>query len=402
MALSIAIVILASLAADHLLRRVRLPGLLGFLLVGLLCGPHGLNLLNPALLAVSGDFRRVALVVILLRAGLMISRTDLQKVGRPALLMACLPALCEGAVIALLAPRLLGLAVPQALVLGAVLAAVGPAVVVPAMLKLQHDGRGTDKGIPTLLLAASPLDNVLVLVLFGALLQGAQGSYASLPLKLAELPISLAVGGLVGLVLGKRLYRGFLRFDPRATKRVLIVLCLSILLLGLEDALHGRFPFSGLIAVMALGLMLLEKSEPFAHEMSAKLAKIWIFAEILLFALLGAQVDLHAVGQVLAPGLLLIACGLCGRCLGAWLALLRTRLNLRERLFCVVGFLPKASVQAAIGALPLAAGLAGGSAILSVAVLAILVTAPLGALAIETLGPRWLEPSPVQPALDEV
>lgn len=391
MALSIAVVILLSLGLEGLLRRIRLPGLLGMLAVGMLCGPRGLDLLSPALVAVSTDFRRIALIVILLRAGLTVSMASLRQIGRPALLMGLLPALIEGAAVALVAPWLLGIDQPAALILGAVLAAVGPAVVVPQMIRLQEQGRGTDKSIPQLLLAASPLDNVLVLLLFAAVLEGAQTGLPHVYLKLAELPVSVAVGVVVGLLLGKRLYRGFLRFDPRATKRMLIVLCLGILLLALEDLLKQRsVPFSGLMAIMAVGFVILDKSDEFAGELSLKLAKLWIFAEILLFVLMGAQVDLPAVAHVGLRGLALVGIGLVARSGGVWLALLRTRLAVRERLFCVLAFIPKASVQAALAATPLALGVPGGEVILAVAVLAVLVTAPAGALLIASLGPRWL------------
>ncbi|MEN6303848.1 MAG: cation:proton antiporter [Armatimonadia bacterium] len=403
MALSIAVVILLSLGADYVLRRWGLPGLLGMLLVGLACGPHGLDLISPSLMAISTDFRRIALIVILLRAGLMISKESLRRMGRPALLMGLLPALFEAATVAAVAGPVLGLRPAAAMALGALLAAVGPAVVVPKMLALREEGRGTNKYIPELLLASSPLDNIFVLLLFGALLEGARAGYSQVCLKLAELPVSLVLGGLAGVVLGKRLYRGFLRFDPRATKRMLILLCLGILLLALEDALKGRVPFSGLMAIMAVAFVILEKSEPFAHELSLKLAKLWIFAEILLFVLMGAQVDLGAVWHAAGAGLVVVVVGLVARSMGVWLALLKTDLNVRERFFCVVAYMPKASVQAALAATPLALGVAGGETILAVAVLAVLVTAPLGAMATDWAGKRWLQavPPPKQDSAGE-
>lgn len=390
MALSIAVVILLSLGADYVLRRWKLPGLLGMLLVGMACGPHGLDLVGPTLMAVSGDFRRIALIVILLRAGLMISKDSLRQMGRPALLMGFVPALLEAAVVAAVAGPMLGMQPGAALVLGALLSAVGPAVVVPKMLGLQEEKRGTDKCIPALLLAASPLDNIFVLVLFGALVEGAHAGYSRLYSKLAELPVSLVLGGLAGLILGKRLYRGFLRFDPRATKRMLIVLCLGILLLALDDALKGSVPFSGLMAIMAMAFVVLEKSEAFAHELSLKLAKLWVFAEILLFVLMGAQVDLGGVWRVAAAGLGVVAIGLSARSVGVWLALLKSPLSARERLFCVAAYIPKSSIQAALGSVALAAGIAGGEAILSVAVLAVLFSAPVGAIATDWAAKLWL------------
>jgi solute carrier family 9B (sodium/hydrogen exchanger), member 1/2 len=396
--LSLALVILLSLLLDFLFKKVRLPGLLGMLAVGLLLGPYGANWLSPALLEVSADFRRVALVVILLRAGLMISRTALRQVGWRVLLLGLVPSLCEGAVVALAAGPWLGLAPRQALLLGAMLAAVAPAVVVPAMIDLIRQGRGRAHHIPTLLLAACPLDNVFVIVAFGALLDFARGANPQPLRQLLTLPMSLALGVGLGLLLGKRLYRGFVRFNPRATKRVLIAICLALLLVAAEDHLKGLLPFSGLMAVLALAFVILDKSEAFAHEMSQKLAKIWILAEILLFVLIGAQVNPHVLLQTGVMGLAVLGVGLAARSLGVWLSLLGSRLTARERLFCVVAYWPKATVQAVVGALALAAGLPQAATLLALAVLAIVVTAPLGAIGIHWLAPLTLDAQPASDA----
>lgn len=389
MALSIALLVLLSLGLDHLLRRLRIPGLVGMLLVGVVLGPHLLDLLSPSLLAVSSDFRRIALILLLLRAGLMVKPDQLRRIGAQALLLACVPTLLEVAALGLLGVCLLGLAWPNALVLGSVIAAVSPAVVVPAMADYQKRTGGRSP-VPTLLLAASPLDNVFAIVLFGVLLSFAQGEREHLALRLAELPLALLTGCLVGSLLGQRLYRLFRHFDPRATKRALIVICLAIILVAGEELLTRWVPFSGLIAVMAMGFVVLKYSEAFAAEISLKLAKMWILAEILLFVLVGAQVDVLLLWHTGLAGIALIAGGLVARSLGVWLSLLRSSLNRGERLVCVAAYLPKATVPAAIGATPLAVGLAGGETILAIAVLAIAVTAAPGAIILERATARYL------------
>jgi NhaP-type Na+/H+ or K+/H+ antiporter len=390
MVLSLAIVILCSLLADFLLRRVRLPGLLGMLAVGMMFGPYGLNLLSADLLRVSGDLRRLALIVILLRAGLMISRKALNAIGGRVLLMAFVPSALEGTAVALAAPWLLGLSAAEAMLLGAVVAAVSPAVVVPAMLDFLHSTRTRNRIVPTLLLAASPLDNVFVIVVFGSLLAAAEGAHVSLAHLALDLPLSLVTGAGVGWLMGEAMYRGFERFDPRATKRVLIVISVALVLVGLEESVRQFVPFSALTAVMALGFVLLERSEGVAHEISTKLNKIWVMAEILLFVLVGAQVNIHLAWQAGLWGTVIVLIGLGARSVGVWLALLGSQLTARERLFCVVAYLPKATVQAVIGAAALAAGLPGGQLILAVAVVAVVITAPVGAAAIRVMGPRVL------------
>lgn len=390
MALSLAVIFLASLLLDRLLRYVKLPGLLGMLAVGMVCGPYGLNLLSADLLHVSADLRRFALIVILLRAGLMISRKTLNTLGGRVLLMGLVPSACEGAAVALAAPHLLGLAPAESLLLGAVVAAVSPAVVVPAMLNLLHSQETRDRTVPTLLLAASPLDNVFVIVVFGSLFAAAKGGGLSVGRLLADLPLSLISGVVVGWLCGEGLYRGFRRFNPRATKRVLIVVSLALVLVSLEETVRIVLPFSGLAAVMALGYILLERSEAFAHEISAKLNKIWVMAEIMLFVLVGAQVNVALAWQAGLWGAAIVLIGLGARSLGVWVALLGSRLTLRERLFCIVAYIPKATVQAVVGAVAMSAALPGGQLILAVAVVAVVITAPLGATGIRLLGPRLL------------
>lgn len=390
MAISIAVVVLLSCLADYALRRVRIPGLIGMLLLGVIMGPHALDLLQPGLLAMSSDLRRVALVVILLRAGLLVDSKSLRRVGWRVALLSFFPSLAEGTAVALVAASWLGLDRHSAVLLGAVLAAVSPAVVVPTMIEFQTAGRGTDKDIPTLLLAAGPLDNVVVIVVFGALLRLTQGEAQGLLQGLAGVPLAIATGAVTGILLGWGLHHSFQRFDPRATKRVLVTLSLGVLLVASENYGAVAAVFSGLVAVMAMGFALLAQSQQVADEIAAKLAKIWILAEILLFVLVGAQVDVATALEVGPAGLAVVGVGLVARSAATWLALCRSPLTWRERLFCVVAYTPKATVQAAIAATPAALGLPGGATILAVGVVAIMVTAPLGAIATRQLGLHWL------------
>ena len=391
MALSVALIIILGLGGDALFRRLKVPGLVGMLLVGILAGPFVLGLMSDEMMSVSGDFRKIALIVILLRAGFELHRDTLHRVGRAAVIMSCLPAVFEIAGVALAGPPLLGLSVWDALILGAILAAVSPAVVVPLMIDFMDRGRGTRKGIPTLILGASSIDDVFVIVLFTVFLGMRTGGEASLVSALATIPISVVLGIGVGLIPGYFLFRLFHRFDWRPPRRTMVVLGVAILLTRLEEWVEPWVPVASLLGVMAIGFIILEKSEPIAHIISRKLKGIWVFAELLLFVLVGAQVNIHVAWKAGLAGAAVIAIGLLFRGVGTWLSLLGTDLDRRERLFCVVAYVPKATVQAAIGALPLAAGVPSGELILAVAVLSILLTAPLGALGIKVLGERILD-----------
>lgn len=397
MAVSIGLVIILGLLADLVFRRLRLPGFIGMLLVGILVGPHGLNLMAPDMISVSADFRKIALVVILLRAGFGLNRSTLRRVGKVAVTMSCLPNLFEMAAVAVAAHWLLGFSFIDGAVLGTILAAVSLAVVVPMTLDYIDRGRGALKGIPTFLLAACSLDNVFMIVLFTVFLAMHGAAQVNLWSSLAEIPISIALGILSGVVPGVVLYRLFRDYDWRSPKRTLALLGTSILLTWLESALKSVVTFSSLLGIMTMAFIILEKAEPIAYVISQRLKKLWVFAELLLFVLVGAQVNIHVIWQAGLAGMAVILCGLLSRSLGVSLALLGSGLDWREKLFCVVSWLPKATVQAAIGAVPLAAGVASGEEILAVAVLSILVTAPVGAIIMEALGERVLdqgEPSP--------
>lgn len=396
MAVSIAELMLLGLLADWVFRKLRFPGLVGMLLLGVLFGPFVLNALAPDFLSASADLRLMALIVILLRAGFELSREALSKVGKQTLLLSFVPGVLEGSTIAWLGPRLLPLTHLESALLGFILAAVSPAVVVPLMIRFIEEHFGAKKGIPTMVLAAASMDDVFAITIFSVLLGIYSGQSVQIGSALAGIPVSIVLGVGVGALAGLLLLKLFERFNPRATKRTLVVVGVSILLVRVQQLLEGTVPFAALLAVMALGFVILEKREHMAHEISSKLGKIWIFASILLFVLVGAQVNLPVAMDAGLAGLVLILCGLLARSAGVLLCLIRSPLNGKERLFAVVSYWPKATVQAAIGAVPLAVMVqlgrdpSAGNVILAVAVLSILFTAPLGAWVIAWAGPRCL------------
>lgn len=389
--------LILGLLADGLFRRLGVPGLIGMLVVGLLLGQSGLGLIDPRLLALSGDLRQLALVVILLRVGLGLNLKTLQQVGQRVLLLAWIPAAVEGVTISLVAQPLLGLSWLEAGLLGSVIAAVSPAVVVPLMLRLIEQRRGTEKAIPQMVMAAASLDDIAVIVVNGVLLGLLARQTTDLPLELLRLPLGLGLGAAAGAVLGWLLIRWIERFRPQANRQVLLVLALSLLLLRLQSGINTLVPFTGLVAAIALGVVLLELRPNLAAPIAGKLASIWVFAELVLFTLVGAQVDLGVAWHSGLTGLAVLAIGLVARCIGTLLCLQGSALNAGERLFVTVAYIPKATVQAAIGALPLmamrAAGLptAPGEIILAVAVLSIVTTAPLGAWLSSLVADRVLQ-----------
>ncbi len=400
MIVSLAELLILGIIVDWSFRKLTLPGLVGMLVLGIVFGPFALALMDPDLLAAANDLRWIALIVILLRAGFELSREALHRVGGRVALLSAVPALIEGLAVTLLGPPLLGLGYLESAILGSVLAAVSPAVVVPLMIRFIEQNRGAEKGIPTMVLAASAIDDVFVIVIYSVLVGFIGGQEVNLAWQLAGIPISIVLGIALGLGVGLVLYRLFQHFDPRATKRVLVILALSVLLVRLEHLSAEWLPFAALLAVMAIGFTILERDEHMAHEISAKLGKIWVIAEIVLFTMVGAQVNLDVAWQAGLAGALIIAIGLVARSIGTWLCLLGSDLNRGERLFVVIAYLPKATVQAAIGGGALAAmSLAGldtgpGEVILAVAVLSIVLTAPLGAWATDIAGRRWLEIAP--------
>jgi len=389
MALSLAEIIILCLLADWAFKAFKIPGLIGMLAAGAVLGPAVLDLIDPALLSIGADLRMIALIVILLRAGFELSRNTLHRVGKQALLLAFLPALCEALAVTALGPRLLGLSIMESAILGCVLGAVSPAVVVPMMVRFNQERRGVAKGIPTLVLAGASIDDVTVIVAYSVLVGIYTGGRVNVAWKILGIPLSIISGIAVGLALGLALYLLFERFNPRATKRALVVIGASILLVQAGDRLEALdVPFAALIAVMAIGFVILEKKESMAHELSAKLGKIWVFAEIILFSMVGAQVNFRAAADAGLGGVALILIALVSRSIGTLLCTAGAGLTTREKLFVVISYLPKATVQAAIGSAPLAAMAAAGmptapgETILAVAVMSIALTAPIGAWAI--------------------
>ena len=391
MLLSLAVIFLCGMGMGAVFRRLNLPQLLGMLLTGILLGPYALNLLDGPILSISADLRQIALIIILTRAGLNLDVADLKKVGRAAVLMCFVPASFEILGMLALAPRILGISLLDAAIMGTVVGAVSPAVIVPKMLKLMDERYGTRESIPQLIMAGASVDDVFVIVLFTSFTGLAQGGTAS-ALDLMRIPTSIVLGLAAGAVCGLLLALAFRKIHMRDSAKVIIILSISFLLVTLEHSLSGALGFSGLLAVMGMGIALQRRRGEVAARLSAKYSKLWVAAELLLFVLVGATVD---VGYALASGgaaVLLIFGVLVFRMAGVFLCLLGTSLDRRERLFCMIAYMPKATVQAAIGAIPLSMGLACGQIVLTVAVLSILITAPLGSFLIERTYKKLLKP----------
>ena len=392
---SLALVFLLGLAAAALCSRIGLPRIIGMLLTGILIGPYVLNWLDDSILSISSALRQMALIIILIKAGLSLDLSDLKKVGRPAVMMSCVPASCEILAFFLLAPHILGINRIEAAVMGAVLGAVSPAVVVPRMVQLMEEKRGTGQGIPQMILAGASCDDIYVIVLFSTFVGMAQGGSANM-MDFVNIPVSIVLGVALGAAVGLLLYL-FLETAyrhgcyVRNSTKVILILGLSFLLMAVETWLKGIVSVSGLLAVMSMACVLKIKSpEKVTKRLSAKFGTLWIAAEAILFVLVGAAVDIRCAVQAGAAAVLMIALALVFRAVGVSICMLGTGLNRKERLFCVIAYLPKATVQAAIGSVPLSMGLPCGQLVLSVAVLAILITAPLGAIGIDRTAGRLL------------
>lgn len=382
MLLSIALILLVGMSMGWICRKIKLPSLLGMLITGIVLGPYVLNVLDIKLLGISADLRKIALIIILTRAGLGLDLTSLKKIGRPAVLMCFVPATFELAGMLLLAPRLMGMSLLEAAVMGAVLAAVSPAVVVPRMVKLMEEGYGVKEGIPQLILAGVSVDDVYVIVLFSTFSGMMQGEGASV-IRFVDIPVSIILGMIIGLTTGVLLAFYFQKVHIRDTAKVLIILGISFLLAAAEDSLITPVTFSALIAIMFIGVGLQRKREAVAKRLAVKYGKLWVAAEVFLFVLVGATVNIGYLGRVGVRALLMIAGALLFRMAGVWVCLLGTGLKTGEKAFTMLAYTPKATVQAAIGGIPLALGFACGDTVLTVAVLAIVLTAPLGAFAID-------------------
>ena len=382
MLFSISLILLVGMAMGWAFNKFKLPSLIGMLLTGIILGPFVLNLIDESILTISSELRKIALIIILTRAGLGLDFTGLKKIGRPALLMCFLPATFELIGIIIVAPKLMGLSFLEACVLGAVLAAVSPAVVVPRMVKLMDEGYGVKQGIPQLILAGASVADVYVIVLFSTFVSILQGESASV-VSFVNIPVSIVLGILIGFVIGCLLALFFKKVHIRDTSKVIIILSISLLLTVAEDNLKTAITFSALISIMFIGVGMKKQHEALAKRISAKYAKIWVGAEVFLFVLVGATVDISYLGKVGLNAIIVILSALLFRMAGVFVCLIKSKVGLKERIFAMLAYTPKATVQAAIGGIPLSLGLACGDTVLTVAVLAIVLTAPLGAFAID-------------------
>ncbi|EJO5348556.1 cation:proton antiporter [Clostridium botulinum] len=391
MAASLAIIILLGLIANKIFERLKLPGLLGMLILGIIIGPHGLNWLSKDILNTSGDFRKIALIVVLLRAGLGINKDDLKVIGKTALKLSCIPGIIEGFVISIISTKLLGFSFIQGGILGFIIAAVSPAVVVPQMLNLIDKGLGKAKSIPTLILAGASIDDVFAITIFSTFLGVYSGKNVNIPMQILKIPGSIILGILIGVLSAIILTKIFKRYNITNTKKILIILSISIILTLIESLLKDKVQIASLLGVMALGFIIADKIPSIGKKISKGLNEIWVFAQILLFVLVGAEVNMIVAFKSGLLGIIIISLGLIGRSIGVLISLKGSNLNRKERLFCIIAYTPKATVQAAIGAVPLSLGVASGDIILAIAVLSILITAPLGAIAISLSAPKLLE-----------
>ncbi len=379
---SIALIFIVGLLLSKVFQKLKLPGLLGMIITGIILSPHLLNLIDKSILDISADLRQIALVIILTRAGLSLDINSLKRVGRPAVLMCFLPACAEIAGTVLLAPRLLGVSVLDAAVIGSVIAAVSPAVIVPRMIKLIDEGWGKAHSIPQLILAGASVDDVFVIVVFTAFTSLAQTGTIS-PVSFLRIPVSIIIGIAAGVAIGFLLVAFFKRFHMRDTVKVLAILSISFLMLEVQTRLENIVPLSALLSIMSMGIVIKMRYEVLAQRLSAKYNKLWVGAEIMLFVLVGATVDLKYAMALGAAAIVLVVCALAFRMAGVFCCLLKTELDKKERLFCMLAYTPKATVQAALGAVPLTMGLSCGQAVLTVAVLSILITAPFGAICVD-------------------
>ena len=382
MLFSLTLIFLSGIILGSIFNRLKLPQLIGMLLTGIILGPFLLNLLDPKILSISADLRQIALIIILTRAGLNLDINDLKKVGRPAVLMCFVPATFEILGMIIFAPKFLDLGLLDSAILGTVIAAVSPAVVVPKMLKLMEEAYGTDRSIPQLIMAGASVDDVFVIVLFTSFIGLASNGTFSM-LNLIKIPTSIFFGIFIGFLCAVLLIYLFKKIHIRDSLKVIIILNISFLLVTFEHSLTGIIGFSGLLAIMSIGTGIQAKNTILSKRLSIKYSKLWIAAEVMLFVLVGATVNIkYALGASI-PAILLIITVLIFRMIGVFLCLVGTSLSYRERLFCMIAYSPKATVQAAIGSIPLSMGLPSGNIILTVAVLSILITAPLGAFAID-------------------
>lgn len=392
---SLSFIFMVGLAMGAICQKLKLPRIIGMLATGIVLGPYVLDFLDPSILSISADLRKMALIIILLKAGLSLNLDDLKKVGRPAIMMSFVPASFEIIGYLLFAPSILGITRVEAAVMGSVLAAVSPAVVVPRMVQLMENKYGTEKAIPQMIMAGASCDDIFVIVLFTTFLSMAQGGSADIK-AFANIPISIILGIILGAIVGYLLYLFFetayaKKHYVRNSMKIIIVLGFSFLLIAIEGGLEGKIAMSGLLAVVSMACVLRMKCTSFVSKrLSEKFGKLWLAAEVILFVLVGAAVDIRYTLDAGLAAVAMIFAALIFRSFGVWLCTVKTSLTLKERAFCVIAYLPKATVQAAIGSVPFAAGLPCGKIVLSVAVMAIIITAPLGAFGMDFTYKKFL------------
>ena len=384
MLLSLAVILITGIVFGFAFKKIRLPALMGMLIAGIILGPQSLNLISPSLTDISTELRQIALIIILTRAGLSLNLSDLKKVGRPAILMCFVPSVFEIIGVVLLAPRLLDVTVLDALIIGLVIAAVSPAVIVPRMLKISEEGYGIDKKIPQMITAGTSIDDVFVIIVFTVLMTVYSGEIiAASGFDWIQIPISVMTGIAVGVLTGISLSVLFKKIKIENIIKVITLLCISFIFIAAENMTNPPIPFSGLLAIMTAGIMLFKFDKSSAGEISSTYSKLWIPAEIIVFVLIGAAADISYSMSAGIMTVVVVLAALAFRMAGVFVCLLKTELNMKERLFCMIAYMPKATVQATIGGIPLAMGLPCGPIVLAMAVISILITAPLGAWGIE-------------------
>ncbi|MBZ9571007.1 cation:proton antiporter [Methanobrevibacter sp. TMH8] len=389
-AINLGIIIVLGILCTKILSKYEIPGFIGLMGIGVLLGPFGFNILHGSFLDLSQELSTIAIVIILIRAGLGISQDSIRKVGRPAIAMGFLPSIFEGMSIAIISPFILGISFIEGGMLGFVLGAVAPAILVPSMLSLMKQGLGTKKSIPTILLAGASADDVVAITIFSSFLGVYFGTNANIAWTIIGIPISLILGILVGFISGIILLNIFKKWNFSLTEKLLIILAVGLLLNGVGQGLEGIIPISGLLGVMVVGFMIYNRTPKTATKLSNKFKNIWFLAEIVVFVMLGAQLNISLALSLIIPGLIVISFGLLFRSFGVYISLLGTDLNLKEKIFSMVAYFPKATVQATIGAIPLAMGVASGEIIVAIAAIGIIFSAPIGAIGIRILGPKLL------------
>ena len=389
-AFDLGIIIVLGILCTKLLSKYEIPGFIGLIGLGVLLGPAGFNLLQGSFLSLSQDLATIAIVILLIRAGLGISQDSIRKVGRPAITMGFLPSICEGLAIAIVSPFILGISFIEGGMLGFVLAAVSPAILVPSVLFLMDKGLGMKKSIPTILLAGTSGDNVIAITLFSTFLGVYFGTSVNIIWAIIGIPVSLILGLLLGFGVSLILLNMFRKWSFSLTEKLLMILATGLLLNGLSQILNGTIPIAGLLGVMVIGFMMFNRTPKTATKLSDKFGKLWILAEIIVFIMLGAKLNLNLVVGIIIPGLAIVCIGLLFRSVGVYFSLIGTNLNLKEKVFSMVAYVPKATVQATIGFIPLAAGVASGEIIVAIAIIAIIFSAPVGAIGIKVLGEKLL------------